>query len=181
MINILLNSKIEDIKKGYAYNPDNQLFTCLICGKEFQTGEVFSFGDKLYEAVKAVQFHIEEEHGDMFNTLASYPSRYTGLTPNQREMLEMLYTGYSDKEIVKNTGIAPSTVRRKRFLFKEKAKQAKLYLAIYETVNEAICKRTISRRKGRSLDDASVTRNSYKDSYKYNYKYNESDEVEQDG
>lgn len=48
----------------------------------------------------------------------------------------MIYSDKNDKEIAKILDISPSTVRHQRFMFREKAKQAKMYLAIYEQVME---------------------------------------------
>ena len=38
----------------------------------------------------------------------------------------------SDQDIARETGTSTATVRHQRFMFREKAKQARLYLAIYE-------------------------------------------------
>ena len=79
---------------------------------------------------------MEKEHGNMLNILTSFDKKYTGITENQKELLEMFHGGLSDGEIAKKTEVASATVRHQRFVFREKAKQAKLYLAIYEVVEE---------------------------------------------
>jgi len=43
---------------------------------------------------------------------------------------------HSDKEIALRQKVAASTIRSIRFMFREKAKAAKLYLAVYELINE---------------------------------------------
>lgn len=48
----------------------------------------------------------------------------------------MMYLNETDKQIANKLQISPSTVRHQRFMFREKAKQAKMYLAIYESVDE---------------------------------------------
>jgi hypothetical protein len=75
-----------------------------VCGQKFENGEVFPIQGRFFEANRAVEFHVGEEHGD-----------------NLKRLLHEDYT---------------STVRHQRFMFREKAKQAKLYLAIYEQVVE---------------------------------------------
>lgn len=137
MLEKLLQMSLDEIKGGYSYNPDNKTYTCLTCGKAFETGEVFSFDDRFYEASKAIQLHIEKEHGSVLDLLTSFDKKYTSLTENQKELLSLINEGLSDNEIAKKTGVAPATIRHQRFVFREKAKQAKLYLAIYETVEEA--------------------------------------------
>lgn len=64
---------------------------------------MFPIQGRFFEANRAVEFHVGEEHGD-----------------NLRRLL------HEDS----------TTVRHQRFMFREKAKQAKLYLAIYEQVVE---------------------------------------------
>jgi hypothetical protein len=151
MLEKLLQMPLNEIKSGYSYNPDNGIYKCLTCGKEFETGEVFSFDDRFYEASKAIQLHIKKEHGGVLELLTSFDKKYTGITENQKELLTMIHEGLSDNEIAQRTGVAPATVRHQRFVFREKAKQAKLYLAIYETVEEAA-----SAKKGKSKQDEFV-------------------------
>ena len=148
MINKILQISLDEVKSGYSFNSENRIYTCLVCGKEFETGEVFSFEGRFYEASKAIYLHVKKEHGNMFNILASYDKKYTGITENQKELLQMICDGLSDNEIAKKTGVAPATIRHQRFVFREKAKQVKLYLAIFEAVEDAI-----SDKKGKKLND----------------------------
>jgi hypothetical protein len=148
MLDKLLQMTIDEIKSGYSYNQEDKTYTCLTCGKKFEVGEVFSFDGRFYEASKAVQLHIKMEHGGMLELLTSFDKKYTGITENQKELLTMIHDGLSDNEIAKKAGVAPATVRHQRFVFREKAKQAKLYLAIYETAEEAA-----AAKKGKSMQD----------------------------
>ena len=68
--------------------------------------------------------------------LVSSHAKYNTLTQNQRELMLLFASGESDKNIAKKLGITESTVRRQRFTFREKAKQAKYYLAVYEQAFE---------------------------------------------
>ena len=137
MIDRLINMTLDEIKMGYSYNSQNQKFTCNICGREFEDGEIFKINDKYYDASKAVRLHIQREHDDIFDILASNDKKYTGITENQKDLLRMIHYGMNDNEIAKKTGAAPSTIRHQRFVFREKAKQAKLYLALYEVAFES--------------------------------------------
>jgi hypothetical protein len=60
--------------------------------------------------------------------------KYTGLTDKQNQLMVDISKGLSDREISKKNGLATSTVRHQRFMLREKAKQAKIYLAIYDGV-----------------------------------------------
>ncbi len=132
MLDNIIDSSLEEIKSGFSYDRQKKKYICSLCGKEFEEGEIFKVDDRYYAASKMIELHIQREHGDMFNLLSSYDKKYTGLTENQKNLLTMMYLGMSDNEVSKETGLAPATIRHQRFVFREKAKQAKLYLSIYE-------------------------------------------------
>jgi hypothetical protein len=131
MDKILIRS-LEETEKGCTFDTEKDGYICNICRRVFESGEVFKVGERYFNAKKMAELHIAGEHGSMLEVLMSYEKRYTGITDNQKELLSMISSGLSDQEIAKKTGTAAATVRHQRFVFKEKAKQAKLYLAIYE-------------------------------------------------
>ncbi|MDB1952572.1 DUF2087 domain-containing protein [Clostridium tertium] len=61
---------------------------------------------------------------------------YTGLTEIQKELLDMLSSKCSDKEIARNLACTESTVRNIRFSLRERARQARAFLDIMELVDE---------------------------------------------
>jgi len=130
---------VEELKNGYIYDIEGKAYICLTCKKTFEIGEVFTFENRIFEAFRAIKIHIESEHGDNFTQLLNSESKYNTFTDNQRELLSLIYLDHSDKEIAKSLGVSPSTIRHQRFMFREKAKQARMYLAIYE---QAIEKKT---------------------------------------
>ncbi|HHY65219.1 MAG TPA: DUF2087 domain-containing protein [Clostridiaceae bacterium] len=138
MIDKILQLSLDEIKNGYAYDADRKSYSCLVCGREFEAGEVFSYDGRFFEASRAVELHVSREHGSMLEVLTSLDKKYTGITENQKELLSMMYNGLSDNEIARKTGTAPATIRHQRFVFREKARQAKLYLAIFETVEKSV-------------------------------------------
>ncbi|ABR50030.1 conserved hypothetical protein [Alkaliphilus metalliredigens QYMF] len=127
---------VEELKNGYRYDDDTDAYICNICRKAFEVGEIYSLGDRLFEAFRAVKIHVENDHGDNLKQLLYGESKYNTLTDNHKELMSLMYSNVSDKDIAKTLGISPSTVRHQRFMFREKAKQAKMYLAIYEQVME---------------------------------------------
>lgn len=132
MFDNIIDSSLKEIIKGYSYDSQQKKYICRLCAKEFEEGEIFKVDERYFVAAKMVERHIQEAHGDMFSLLISYDKKYTGLTENQKNLLTMMHQGMSDNEISKETGLAPATIRHQRFVFREKAKQAKLYLSIYE-------------------------------------------------
>lgn len=127
---------IEELKQGYRFNIDTNSYICNTCRKVFEEGEIYSFDGRFFEASRAVKIHIDMDHGDNLKYLLYTKSKYNTFTDNQKELLFLMYSDVSDKEIAKMLGISSSTVRHQRFMFREKAKQAKMYLAIYEQVME---------------------------------------------
>ncbi len=123
---------IEDIKNGYRYDEESERYVCNNCKKFYEAGEIYKFGDRLFEASKAIKIHIENEHGGSLKNILFGDNKYNSLTDNQKDLVWKIYSGMSDKEISQELGISPSTVRNQRFTLREKAKQAKIYLAIYE-------------------------------------------------
>lgn len=128
---------LEEIKKGYRFQADTRTYVCNVCARGFETGEIFAIDGRYFEASRAVELHVAADHHDYLKRLIYEDSKYNTLTDHQKELLSFMQAGLSDKEIGKKLGVSPSTVRHQRFTFREKAKQAKLYLAIYEQVMES--------------------------------------------
>lgn len=128
----IFESAIDDIKNGYCYNEKARAYQCVVCGEAFEEGEVFSVGERFFNARRAAKEHIALHHGDRLERLINLDKKHTGLTDKQGALLLSIAKGHSDKEIAKAAGITLSTVRHQRFMLREKAKQAKLFLAMYE-------------------------------------------------
>lgn len=59
-------------------------------------------------------------------------SRYNVLTDKQKSLLTLFAAGKKDQEVAQLLQLSPSTVRHQKFTFRERAKQAKFYLAMFE-------------------------------------------------
>ena len=127
---------LTELKNGYHYDSTQDHYICNYCEQHFPAKQIFPVGSQFYTAEYAVNNHISTEHKGTLYQLVSSHAKYNTLTQNQRELILLFASGQSDKEIAKKLDIAESTVRRQRFTFREKAKQAKYYLAIYEQAFE---------------------------------------------
>lgn len=127
----------ESLKRGFVENTENNCYRCIFCDAIFDKEEIFSIGDRFFTAERAVQTHLCEKHGSSLNALLELDKKTTGLTENQKSMMQLTASGMQDKEIAAALLIAPATVRHMRFTLKEKAKQAKAFLAAYELTFEA--------------------------------------------
>lgn len=129
---------IDDIKNGYTYDTGTKQYRCLLCNATYSTGEIYQIEDRFYEAFRAIVLHLEQEHGSMFDYLLNTDSKYNTLTEKQKELLQLIETGIPDQRIASKLGISASTVRHQKYSFREKAKQAKMYLAAYELAMERL-------------------------------------------
>lgn len=133
---IFWDSSVKDITNGYIYNEYKDEFICLICGKSYEKGIIYSDSDNFYEAEKYIKLHIKKEHKSVFGYLLNMDKRYTGLTDIQREFLSYYKDSCTDKDIAQNMGASQSTIRNHRFKLREKEKQAKIFLALMNILNE---------------------------------------------
>jgi hypothetical protein len=141
LTDIFWNANLSELKQGYIYEPPSGEYVCLVCGERFSKGRIYPMDEGLFEAEKAAEVHIHKVHGSTFAFLLTMDKKYTGLTEHQKEILNAFYQGSSDKEIaVKMDNGNTSTVRNQRFAFRERAKQAKVFLAIMELLIEQSAK-----------------------------------------
>ena len=153
MIDKILQSPLNEIIQGFHYDDLQKGYTCLICNAYFQVGRIYTIDSELFEASLAVKIHLEKEHGVMFNYLLSLDRKYAGLTEKQMSLLEDLKNSLSDDEISKKNNTSKSTIRHQRFSLREKAKQAKLFLAMYESLESEDSKDLIEAHQGAKMVD----------------------------
>ena len=132
MIDNWFSYEIEELKEGFSYDEKKEAYLCLVCGKSFSLQEIFPIQDHFYQAKFAVAHHIKEAHQGILPLLFEEDKKNIGLTDVQKEILNLVSCGYTDGQIAKITNVAASTIRHTRFTLKERAKQAKLYLALFE-------------------------------------------------
>lgn len=120
----------EALRLGYLH--EDGVYRCIACGKRFHEGEVYPEGQRLLLAGPAARLHYKNAHPGHYSALLAQPSKYNPLTEKQAELFRRIAAGESDRQIADALGVAASTVRHQRFTAREKAKQARAYLALYE-------------------------------------------------
>ena len=118
-----------DLARGWIQDASGARI-CLICGESFEAGRIHELEGRLYEASRAAEEHVHLRHGHPSSWLLGLDRRLTGLSETQRQMLSCLLTGKDDRTLAKELGITPSTVRNHRFQFREREKQARVFLAL---------------------------------------------------
>ncbi len=127
---------LSEVKQGYRFDPSGDAYRCNYCEAAFRMGQVFPVEGQFYLPEAAAAQHIVYVHDGNLTQLLHSDTKYNALTDNQKELLSLFGMGLSDGEIAKRLGVSPSTIRHQKFTFRERAKQSKLYLAVFETVFE---------------------------------------------
>lgn len=105
-------------------------YTCAYCGARFERGEVYAVDGRFFDAHRAAELH-SAAHGDKLERLFEAGGKALSLTENQKMLLTRFAEGMRDSEIAALLGVSPSTVRHQRFVLRERARAAKLYLAVW--------------------------------------------------
>ncbi|MCQ6559522.1 DUF2087 domain-containing protein [Paenibacillus mendelii] len=128
-----------ELKQGFLYDADAESYICLLCGERFEEGVVYPADSRFLEARKYAAYHVSSVHGSMLDYYLSLDKKATGLTDLQKQLIAAFASGMSDAATVQLTGGgSASTIRNHRFALKEKAKQAKLFLAIMEMMDSKV-------------------------------------------
>lgn len=131
---LLWKFSIDEIVQGYKEEKDAYL--CVYCGKRWKKGSIYEIDGQLYDAFGAVKQHVGKEHGSAVDYLLKSNISLIGISEIQQQILSLMSEGKDDKEISIKVGIAQSTVRNHRFKLREKEKQAKLFLALMQSLEE---------------------------------------------
>ena len=147
---------IAELKQGYAFSGTSQKFTCLCCGFHTEPGRIYPVDDNLYDAEGAMRTHIRQNHQSALNILLELDKRWTGLTELQTRLVRLFVSGISDQEVAAAVDAGSvSTIRNHRFLLRERQKQAKVFLAIVELMEEQASQPVLSPKSppGNAADD----------------------------
>lgn len=137
MVENILEADLADMKRGYSFS--DGFYTCLICGRQTESGVVYPQDDALYEAERYMKMHIAKEHGSVFHALLQLDKRKTGLSEHQSNLLRLFYEGKSDTAIQAELHIGSgATIRAHRFALKEKERQAKVFVVLMELLREKV-------------------------------------------
>lgn len=121
---------LDQIKAGYIESNDELI--CIFCEKKYKVGQIYKIGENLFDAHTAVKQHMIDEHNHVLGELLELDKKSLSMSDVQKRMVSYFASKKTDKEIAEITHTTLSTVRQQRYQLKEKARQAKVFLAIYE-------------------------------------------------
>ncbi|WP_238906937.1 DUF2087 domain-containing protein [Clostridium sp. YIM B02506] len=170
-IELLWDASIDEVKKGFI--EDEEGYSCIICNEKFIKGRIYEIDGALYDGKKSAELHLESAHGSSLEYLLGMNSTFTGVSEVQRELLTLIASGLTDKEISAKLGVAQSTIRNHRYKLREKEKQARLFLAIMELITENTNKK-VNKLDKETLHDAHRTATTVDDRYNITDKERES-------
>lgn len=136
-MNYCNDADANSLMQGFCQSEDGH-YHCLFCRQQYLKGDIYTFDKRLVNAETAIKLHIQEAHVSPFDVLIAEDKKITGLTDTQREIMALFYSGISDKEIARKMNLSPATVRYQRYHFREKARQANVYLALYQLMDAKI-------------------------------------------
>jgi hypothetical protein len=140
-----------------GYTSTAETYECMFCNESFKKGHVYPLGPDLVEAELAMKSHITAVHGSTFQALLDLGKKGTGLSDTQRTLLGYFFERLSDKQIQPLVGgVSLSTIRNHRFVLREKARQARVFLALMELLesgNQDPGSRFIEIPGSKSADD----------------------------
>lgn len=125
---------LEELTRGYVWSEEEQLYQCIFCGDKMEEGLIYSSRGKSVNALRAMQEHIFDEHGSVFECLLNLDKQMNGLSDAQKDVLEGLYYEKDNKAIGKEMGISNATVRTYKFNLQKMKRRARIFLAMMEQI-----------------------------------------------
>ena len=125
---------LEELTRGYVWSEEEQLYQCIFCGDKMEEGLIYSSRGKSVNALRAMQEHIFDEHGSVFECLLNLDKQMNGLSDAQKDVLEGLYYEKDNKAIGKEMGISDATVQTYKFNLQKMKRRARIFLAMMEQI-----------------------------------------------
>ena len=125
---------LEELTRGYVWSEEEQLYQCIFCGDKMEEGLIYSSRGKSVNALRAMQEHIFDEHGSVFECLLNLDKQMNGLSDAQKDVVEGLYYEKDNKAMGKELGISDATVRTYKFNLQKMKRRARIFLAMMEQI-----------------------------------------------
>lgn len=133
---------IANLKTGWIFDENAEEFKCIFCSQCFRQGIIYKNKSNFVDAKRAVIDHIKEAHGSSFDVLVNLCKKDNGLSDIQKLIMTGMYRGLSDDKIARmaSSPRALSTIRNHRFTLREKYREARIFTALMEIIEESAAK-----------------------------------------
>ena len=153
LLEVIDKCSVEDLMRGYVHDINSNTFICLYCGAIYEDGIIYQNKEKIYTAKKAAEIHIKLKHGGAFEYLLSLDKKYTGISERQKEIFKVFFDNVDNQDAANKLDTSPSTIRSYKFKSHIKMRQAKIYLAIGNLLENQISKK---KRGELSISDLAI-------------------------
>ena len=148
---------IEELTRGYTWDKDLRLCTCIFCGEYFEEGVIYPLQGRMVTAERAMEAHISACHGGVFHGLIRLDKQINGLSESQKDILEGMYFEKDNRELSEELGISAATVRTHKFNIQKMKREAKILLALLEQIeNETLIQQRKHLKQRAAEFEASV-------------------------
>lgn len=103
---IFWDATINEVENGFIENDIE--YQCLICESKFQKGRIYKINGELYDAKKASEFHIEQEHGSVPKIFVRNEFQFYRDIRCSKRIFNIDVSKLSDKEVSEKLGVAQS-------------------------------------------------------------------------
>lgn len=123
---------VTELIRGYTIEEDGNVYRCIFCGETFEKGVIYTFDGRSVDAERACAEHIYKEHEGPFKSLVSLEKSVNGLTDIQKKMMISIHDGMENREISEEMDINSATVRTHKFKMQKLKREARIFLALME-------------------------------------------------
>ena len=127
---------LAELSCGYFRSRETGRLTCIFCGEEFEEGLIYSSRGRNVTAQRAMEEHIFDRHGGVFQGLIQLDKQVNGLSETQKDILTGMYEGTDNKELGEALHISAATVRTHKFNIQKMKRQAQILLAIIAQIED---------------------------------------------
>ena len=135
---------LEELIQGYVRLDEEQAYQCIFCGEKFEEGLIYTSRGRSVSAHRAMQEHLFDEHGGVFESLLEMDKQVNGLSDSQKEVLEGMYRQKDNKALCEAMSISAATVRTHKFNLQKMKREARVFLAIMEQIENSLPRASVS-------------------------------------
>lgn len=155
MKDIITDLNINELIQGYTQDEVIGSYQCIFCSEEFNEGVIYFSRGRNVDAKRAAAEHVYDKHGGPFEGLLLLDREINGLTDIQKTLLKSMYKEEDNKTISEKLDVKGSTVRTHKFKLQQLKREAKIFLALFEYIenNNVISK---DRELSKDMEDTDL-------------------------